>query len=313
MMTKESRFKGCLLGLAVGDAVGTTLEFARPGSFKPIKDMVGGGPFNLKPGQWTDDTSMALCSAISLVEKMSFDVEDQMKRFVQWWHKGYMSSTGRCFDIGGTVAIAIGNYIRKGVVFAGSEKTSDSGNGSLMRLAPFVMGTAFSTNSLVDLYCRWSSKMTHGSAECLDCCSFYGNIMRQALLGKTKDEILDVRLKGIVNSPKVKKIIGGSYKEKQPPKTKGTGYVVDSMEAALWAFYTTDNFKDGCLAAANLGDDADTTAAIYGQFAGAFYGDTGIPKKWLGKLYNRSLIEILSIGLLEIAESGCLTGKEVRK
>ena len=103
-MDEKDRFLGCLLGLATGDAVGTTLEFQPPGSFTPISDMVGGGPFDLAPGEWTDDTSMALCLATSLVETGRFAAADQMSRYCRWVEEGYLSSNGRCFDIGGTVS-----------------------------------------------------------------------------------------------------------------------------------------------------------------------------------------------------------------
>src|SRR5690348_11419095 len=105
-LTLIDRYRGALVGLAVGDAVGTTLEFATPGTFEPITDMVGGGPFELLPGQWTDDTSMALCLAESLLHCGGHDPRDQMQRYVRWWREGHLSSTGRCFDIGRTVASA---------------------------------------------------------------------------------------------------------------------------------------------------------------------------------------------------------------
>jgi ADP-ribosylglycohydrolase len=99
-MDLRERYRGCLLGLAAGDALGTTLEFKPPGSFQPIEDMVGGGPFNLRPGEWTDDTSMALSLAESLIERRGFHPADQLSRYCRWWREGYLSSTGRCFDIG---------------------------------------------------------------------------------------------------------------------------------------------------------------------------------------------------------------------
>ena len=135
-MNRRERYRGCLLGLAVGDALGTTLEFCRPGSFTPITDMVGGGPFRLKPGQWTDDTSMALCLASSLTERGGFDARDQMERYVRWWREGYWSSTGRCFDIGNTTSAALSRFQKTGDPFAGSTDPHAAGNGSLMRLAP---------------------------------------------------------------------------------------------------------------------------------------------------------------------------------
>ena len=139
MTSRSDRYRGALLGLATGDAVGTTLEFERPGSFDPISDMVGGGPFDLEPGQWTDDTSMALCLAASLVHCGGFDARDQMDRYCKWVSHGYMSSNGRCFDIGNTISAALGRYDATGDPFAGSTHPQDAGNGSLMRLVPVVL------------------------------------------------------------------------------------------------------------------------------------------------------------------------------
>ena len=130
------RLRGCLLGLAVGDAAGTTVEFMRRGSFAPVTDLVGGGPFRLQPGQWTDDTSMALCLATSLVFQNVLDPVDQMNRYVEWYRTGYLSSTGSCFDIGGTVRQALEGYERTGNPFSGSIDPSSAGNGCIMRLAP---------------------------------------------------------------------------------------------------------------------------------------------------------------------------------
>src|SRR5688500_5205401 len=114
MKTDPTCFRGCLLGLAVGDAVGTTVEFMPRGSFPPVTDMVGGGPFGLQPGQWTDDTSMALCLATSLIAKKGFDANDQMDRYWRWYREGYLSSTGKCFDIGNTVRDALERYHHTG-------------------------------------------------------------------------------------------------------------------------------------------------------------------------------------------------------
>jgi ADP-ribosyl-[dinitrogen reductase] hydrolase len=130
------QFRGCLLGLACGDAVGTTIEFRHRGSFTPLSDMVGGGPFRLTPGQWTDDTSMALCLAASLTELGCFDAKDQMTRYVRWWQHGYYSSTGACFDIGNTTASALSAFGRTGNPFSGPTHERSLGNGSIMRLAP---------------------------------------------------------------------------------------------------------------------------------------------------------------------------------
>src|SRR5512138_2016303 len=111
-LDRADRYSGCLVGLAAGDALGTVLEFEAPGSFTPITDMVGGGPFDLEPGQWTDDTSMALCLAASLVERREFDPMDQLQRYWKWYHEGYLSSTGMCFDIGSTTSLALMSFRR---------------------------------------------------------------------------------------------------------------------------------------------------------------------------------------------------------
>jgi len=138
-MTEDDRFRGCLVGLAVGDALGTSVEFQRRGTFEPITDMVGGGPFGLEPGEWTDDTSMALCLAASLVEKGTFDARDQMQRYCRWRDSGYQSSNGLCFDIGATVASALRRYGATDDPFAGSDDPETAGNGCIMRLAPVPM------------------------------------------------------------------------------------------------------------------------------------------------------------------------------
>ncbi len=137
----QDRFRGCLLGLACGDAIGTTVEFLPRGTFPPLTDMVGGGPFRLNPGEWTDDTSMALCLASSLVEKGKFDALDQMERYLRWFDDGYMSSNGRCFDIGTTVRGALGRFRHSREPFSGSLDPYSAGNGCIMRSCsdPYVL------------------------------------------------------------------------------------------------------------------------------------------------------------------------------
>lgn len=277
-----NRARGCLLGLAIGDAIGTTVEFKPRGSFPPVTDMVGGGPFRLKAGEWTDDTSMALCLGASLLEN-GFDLDDQITRYVRWHREGYMSSNGRCFDIGIATREALMNFEENGNAEAGSTNPKRAGNGCIMRLAPVpimfvdspVEAAAFSVEQ---------SLTTHGTRECLEASQLFGEILVRALQGNfSKIDIL-VKAGGgshLASSPRLQNIADGDYFEYGSQRIKGSGYVVESLEAALWCFYTTDNFKDSVLAAANLGDDADTTAAITGQIAGAYYGEEGIPRHWL--------------------------------
>jgi ADP-ribosyl-[dinitrogen reductase] hydrolase len=303
-----SRYRGALVGLAAGDALGTTLEFKAPGSFAPITDMVGGGPFGLEPGQWTDDTSMALCLAESLVERRGFDARDQMDRYVRWWREGYLSSTGSCFDIGNTVRVALSAYRRSGNPFSGSTAERSAGNGSLMRLGPVPLAYRRDPARALAAAAA-SSRTTHGARECVDACRVWTGLLLAALEGRSPDEICAVHWRelpgfapGDTLAPGVEAVINGSYRHRQPPEIQGTGYVVQSLEAALWAFHHGEDFREGALLAANLGDDADTTAAIYGQLAGACHGEEGIPERWRARLAWHDLITGLADALLALSE-----------
>ena len=292
-MAQLDRFRGCLLGLAVGDAVGTTVEFRPRGSFEPLTDMVGGGPFHLVPGQWTDDTSMVLCLATSLVECNGFDARDQMERYCRWAEEGYLSSTGTCFDIGNTVSAALRRFRQTGEPFAGSVDPNSSGNGCLMRLAPIPM-FFFPDMDAIEKYAADSSRTTHGAAECIDASRLFGRILCRALSGSPKDEVLLGDRQTFEGAEKIVAIARGAYLDKQVSNIRGSGYVVDSLEAALWCFAHANSFKAAVLQAANLGDDADTTAAICGQVAGAYYGIQGIPAAWLERLTQREMITELA-------------------
>ena len=299
--TLKERYEGCLLGLACGDAVGTTVEFRTPGTFAPLTDMVGGGPFKLAPGQWTDDTSMALCLAESLLYRKGFDARDQMVRYVNWWRWGYMSSTGECFDIGNTVQTALARFETTGEPFAGSTDAWAAGNGSLMRLAPVVLYFHPDAEAIA-FYSAESSRTTHGAAEAVECCRLLANMIRLALNGASKDEILSTELPEL-QQPRVLDLMEGKYKYKSAVEISGTGYSVASLEAALWCFDTQNDFGSTVLAAANLGEDADTTAAIVGQLAGAFYGVGGSPAGWLDTLHMRSEIQDYAARLAESGRS----------
>lgn len=290
------RFRGSLLGLAVGDALGTTLEFQPPGSFPPITDMVGGGPFGLPRGYWTDDTSMALCLAESLLHCQGFDPVDQMNRYVRWWQTGYLSSTGRCFGIGNTVRSSLARYCSSGDPYSGPTSPKTAGNGSLMRLAPiplfFVRDPRLALQRAAD-----SSRTTHAAPTCLDACRYYAGLIIGALQGIPKSDLLAPYFcplpEGWASQPwvgEIAEVAAGSFQQRNPPQIQGSGYVVKSLEAALWAFYHSQSFAEGALLAVNLGDDADTTGAIYGQLAGAYYGEPGIPSSWLESLVMREMI-----------------------
>ena len=311
-MNKQERYRGALLGLAAGDALGTTLEFRPPGTFTPITDIVGGGRFRLKPGEWTDDTSMALCLAESLVACGGHDPLDQMERYVRWSRDGHLSSNGRCFDIGNTVSAALDRFVRTGDPLSGSTAADSAGNGSLMRLAPAPLAYAGDVREAVRVAGE-CSRTTHGAGEAVDACRYFAALIVGALDGETGAALLSGTWSPVPGlwddeplAPKIAAVAAGSFREKEPPVIRGTGYVVDALEAALWALNGAADFRDACLRAVNLGDDADTTGAIVGQLAGALWGvggERGVPDEWVAKLALRSEIEGFADGLLALAKS----------
>jgi ADP-ribosylglycohydrolase len=305
----RARYRGALLGLAAGDALGTTLEFSRPGSFERVTDIVGGGPFSLQPGQWTDDTSMALCLADSIVSQDGFDLYDQMSRYVRWYREGYFASNGRCFDIGSTVRDALHRFEADNNPLAGIRDLAAGGNGSLMRLAPVPLAFARQPAEAIRLSGVMSAT-THAAAEPVDACRYVAGLIVGALQGASKAELLGPRFSPVEGhwteatlAARIDDVAAGSFKRRSPPEIRGTGYVVQSLEAALWAFWHNDSFEAGAVAAVNLGEDADTTGAIYGQLAGAYYGVDGIPPKWRACLAKAETIEQLADGLLVFAGS----------
>jgi ADP-ribosyl-[dinitrogen reductase] hydrolase len=298
MDQEVDRYVGCLVGLAVGDALGAPLEFRPKDSFEPITDMIGGGPFGLEPGQWTDDTSMALCLAESIVARQSIDPADQMQRYLRWWREGYRSSRpGHCFDIGNTVSAALRRFERTGDANAGSADRWAAGNGSLMRLAPVPMFYCNRPSEAV-VSSSQSSRTTHAAREAIDACRYFAALLVGALRGAPKETLTSELFapEGVdwirhPLSPQVQAIAAGSYKTRDASAVRASGYVVHTLEAALWAFHRSATFEEGALLAVNLGEDADTTGAVFGQLAGAHYGYSGIPQRWLELLYDRESIE----------------------
>ena len=312
------RATGALAGLALGDALGTTLEF-RPRPAQPvITDMVGGGPFQLQPGQWTDDTSMMLCLADSLIEKGKSDPADQMRRYINWRDWGHNSCTGTCFDIGNTVAGALRSFERSGEALAGSCDPNSAGNGSLMRVAPVALLMHYASLSQAMALAADSSATTHGEQRCIDACRYMTYLIHTLLNSNARpdnarllnsdvrpdkaqllsDSALALAPYLVGMHPDTRRIIAGSYRHKTREQISSSGYVLSSLEAALWCFWHSETFEEGALLAANLGDDADTVAAIYGQLAGAWYGYGALPASWLEKLAWREEIQRRALLLL---------------
>jgi len=294
----RDRAIGALVGLAVGDAIGTTLEFTSRDSRERVRGMEGGGPFRLKPGEWTDDSSMALALADSLLACDGIDERDLMTRFVSWWKDGAYSSTGSCFDIGMTVRAALQRYLDSGNPIAGATDPMSAGNGSLMRLSP--VGIRFwNDEKLRREAAARQSRTTHGAPEAVDACVGYADVLADAIAGHPKSEVLADRpgeWAGLIG-----KIFAGSWRGKARETVKSSGYVADSLEAALWCVGRTGTFSQAVLLAANLGGDADTIAAITGQLAGALYGANAIPAKWRHELASVERIEAAASRLFQFS------------
>lgn len=295
----RDRAVGALVGLAVGDAVGTALEFRAPGTFTPIDDMVGGGPFGLEPGQWTDDTSMAMCLAESILDIGELDLADQLRRYLAWRDHGHWSSTGRCFDIGTTTSAALDHFQRTGrPVSTGPVDQDQAANGSLMRLAPVPIRWHTDPAEAAERSGE-SSRTTHPADRPVDACRVYGAMIAALIGGTDIDEVLtpDFWDLGPLH-PQIEAVARGSWRSGD---VRGTGYVVDALGAALWAVAGAVDFRDAVLRAANLGDDADTTAAIAGQLAGARWGLAGMPEPWVGRITSGERIAAIAGRLFDAA------------
>ena len=277
----RDRAIGALLGLAVGDALGTTLEFSSRDARSQLVDLVGGGPFNLPPGCWTDDTAMALALADSLAAADGLDCRDLMDRFVRWWRHGEYSCTGNCFDIGTTIRQALERYRQTGDPLSGSTDPWTAGNGSLMRLAPVAL-RFWNDRARLRSAAMQQSRTTHGADEAVDGCRAFADLLADAIVGSPRSAVLASR--SFEGAAEVARILGGSWRGKARHEIRSTGYVVHTLEAACWSVARTADFRSAVLLAANLADDADTVAAVTGQLAGALYGLSGIPEAWLDRI-----------------------------
>ena len=282
----RDRARGALLGLAVGDALGTTLEFSRRDQHPHHAEMTGGGPFGLAPGQWTDDTSMALALADSLVAQSlvaggGLAPRDLMDRFRRWWRQGEYSCTGRCFDIGIATRQALARYEAKGDPMAGSTDPQTAGNGSLMRLAPVAL-LGWRDAAGMRRIAAEQSRTTHAAPQAVEACEFFALLLRQAILGAPRTAVLAPQ--DWPGDPGIAAAANGIWRGRERAAVRSSGYVLHTLEAALWAVDSTDSFEAAVVLAVNLADDADTVGAVTGQLAGALYGLSGIPARWLAPL-----------------------------
>jgi ADP-ribosyl-[dinitrogen reductase] hydrolase len=285
----KNKFYGAFIGLAIGDSLGAAVEFKPRDTFLPVTDMAGGGVFNLPPGYWTDDTSMAICLAENIIANGRVQCKDLLERFCRWYKEGENSSTGKCFDIGLSTISALQNYLYTGSI-VNNTRHDRAGNGSIMRLAPVVI-KHHSNRDLAFSDAILQSKPTHASQEVLDSCVLLTNILLNAIIATKREQVISID-KDVNLVVTVKNIL--TRLDVPREQVKSSGYVIDTLHAALWAFMNTNSFKDAILLAVNLGEDADTVGAVTGQIAGMYYGLDNIPNKWVNEIYQKErLIDLV--------------------
>lgn len=298
-----NKIKAVILGHAVADAIGVPAEFRSRKELddEPITDMVGHGTYNMPAGCWSDDTSMTLAALDSLAAGV-LDFEDIMTQFVWWYRDADYTPTGVLFDIGGTCRRAILNYAQehKKPLECGLTAPTANGNGSLMRILPFVLYADAEGKSISDVdFIHNASALTHAHSRAKIGCGIYSVIVRHLLANPCKDSVRT----GIAEAeqiyrrnPEAKsycRLFKTDFEKLPRQKINSSGYVVDTLEAAVWCLLTTDCYADCVLKAVNLGEDTDTTAAVAGGMAGALYGLNGIPQTWLDKLKRLDWIEAM--------------------
>jgi ADP-ribosyl-[dinitrogen reductase] hydrolase len=275
---ERDKVKGMLWGLIVGDALGSPIQFTDKDNHPWITEMEYCPVFNVPAGFWTDDGSMAMCIMDSFVRKGDYDLNDVAETFVRWIKDGYLSSIeGRAFDIGNATFASLSKFSETGSLVNGEE--SSQGNGSLMRLAPsYIIARALNRPEIV----REVSDVTHASNRVRETCDVLALV-------------LDLHMAGGRSSY-------GPGSKTPREKVPNSGWCVDSLNAAMWAFNTTNTFEEGMIAAVNLGGDSDSIGAVYGQIAGAYYGFDAIPERWVKAVKTWEKVDVLIEKFLDAVE-----------
>lgn len=280
----RERFLGALLGLAIGDAVAAATQYRRPGTFTPVGDLIGGGPFALPRGGWSDDTAMALCLADSLLAANGFDARDQVERYRLWQREGYLSATGQCLGITASTARALARAQWRRQLFSGSHAPDQLDPEPLSRVAPVVMFFFASEEEAVQLASD-AARTTCQAPPVLGACRDLAQALFLAFCGQPKERVLAA--------------VRGPAEGRSAAEGRLKGSAGEALAIALEALAATDSFRDAVLHAANQGGNSDVAAAACGQLAGALYGAAAIPAPWRQSLLKRELIEAYADKLLE--------------
>jgi len=308
MQPSHDQLLGALVGLAVGDAArastGSVLTSARPTlttpdgpEFTVPSPPRGASPFELRPGVWTASTSMALCLGTSLLETGRFDPEDQMRRYLRWWREGYLSATGRCLGIGVTTRQALQRFEANGDPLAGNTDPRTAGNGSLLRLAPVVIWAHRQPDQALAL-ARESSLPTHAADDCLDACEYLASLL--ILAWSDADLGQPMQSPNPRWSPTVRAVAMADYRNAATPSWPPSNYVVDTLTAARRVMSRSQSYRDAIRLSMEIGGSSPLVAVVAGQLAGARWGLSGIPEKWVARLVMSR--EILALAERLVAE-----------
>jgi ADP-ribosyl-[dinitrogen reductase] hydrolase len=296
----KDRCLGSWLGLAIGDALGSPIQFQNRDAYEPVTRYRAGGVYQTPAGYWTDDTSMALCLAETLIEHQQYEPRDFGNRLVQWVENGYNSSMPKCFDIGQTTLRAIANFRKSGPEDCGEKGEYSKGNGSIMRLAPVPMFYRHSPRQ-AEAEAVWQGAFTHNNTVTANACYLLCHILLEAYSSGDKERTFD-KLNKLDFHSDFSRVEQQNFKSKMRDEIASDGYVISTLEAALWAVWHTENFEDAILLAVNLGHDADTVGAVTGQIAGAIYGYSTIPQLFVTGLHDTNRIMAIGKQLVEVSE-----------
>lgn len=289
---RHDRAAGAFVGLAIGDALGAAVTGAARGSFAPLTGFRAGGRLGLGAGAWTDETAMALCLAESLLARETLDPADLLTRFCAWAETGVPSSTGKAVDLGQTTLRSLGDFRRSGRLEALPAGANSDGNGSLARTAPIACYWQDDLTATREAAIA-QSRTTHASALAERACDFLAELTLHLMGGLPYDQSKSralARHKG----PRLYTELSVDFHGMPADQIASGGYVLDTLRAALWAVENTTSFDQAVLLAANLGNEADTTAAIAGQIAGARYGYSAVPLALRRGLVQERLLYVTS-------------------
>lgn len=271
-------FRGALIGGAVGDALGVTNEHTTAQNVQQVTDIVGGGPFALPAGWWSDDTASMLCVVTSLIAQRGFNSHDHARRLLQLWREGYLACGGRIYDFGNVNMMALYQYMVTNNPYTAITSDHTASTGSFVRVAP--VGLFFAADSLARVeYTRDSSRITHGSPASIHACQVVTTMLARTIYCQDKAMLLTHYWLGVPHTENVYQMLIGKYHAASNNVLKGT-YVIDALQMVLQALRQHDDFASGILALANMGGMQQAGCTVYGQIAGAFYGESAIPLHW---------------------------------